>query len=106
MDKFTYILGVTLISIGIILLFLGIVTVFKAKTFYRRALISPIIDGASFLIILVGVLLVKGFSYFSLKVLLLIVVNLITTPIVSHSIVRSAWMSGHKEDIEDDEFDS
>lgn len=104
--KFTYILGVTLISLGIILLFLGIISIFKAKTFYRRALISPIIDSASFLTVLTGVILIKGFSYFSLKVLLLIAVGLITSPIVSHSIVRSAWISGHKEDIEDDEFDS
>lgn len=96
------ILGYILIGLGFIAILFGLVGMFKSKAFFGRVLASSLIDSVGFITILFGVAILKGFSYFTLKVLLLLGIGLIINPITTHIIARSAWRSGYKEDVRDD----
>jgi len=48
--------------------------------------------------VFIGMAVKHGLSFFSLKVLLLMVVLLIVNPLASHMIARAAWSSGYKTD--------
>jgi multicomponent Na+:H+ antiporter subunit G len=95
-------LGYILISLGFIAILFGLIGMFKFKAFFGRVLASSLIDSVGFLTILLGVAALKGFSYFTLKVLLLVVIGITINPITTHIIARSAWRSGYKEDVRDD----
>jgi multicomponent Na+:H+ antiporter subunit G len=49
-----------------------------------------------FITLMAGVMVHSGFSFFSLKVLLLVVLVIITNPLSTHAIARSAHLSGYK----------
>lgn len=85
-----------MIAIGIILSAFGVYGIFRFKDFYTRILVSSKVDTVGFMTIMFGVMLVKGVSFFSLKVFLIVVIAFITTPLAAHSIARSAYLSGYK----------
>jgi multicomponent Na+:H+ antiporter subunit G len=95
-------LGYVLIGIGFLAIIFGLIGMFKFKSFFGRVLASSLIDSVGFITILVGVAVLKDFSYFTLKVLFLGGIGIIINPITTHIIVRSAWKSGYKEDVRDD----
>ncbi|OHW63240.1 putative monovalent cation/H+ antiporter subunit G [Andreesenia angusta] len=96
------ILGYTLIGLGFVFILFGLLGMFKFNSFFKRVLASSLIDSAGFVTVLVGVLILKGASYFSLKIALLLGIGLIINPITTHIIALSAWKSGYKEDVCDD----
>lgn len=95
-------LGYILISIGFLAIVFGLVGMLKFKSFFARVLASALIDSVGFITVLLGIAVLKGISYFTLKVLFLIGIGIIINPITTHIIVRSAWKSGYKEDVRDD----
>jgi len=54
------------------------------------------IDTVGAITLFIGVAVRNGFSFFSLKVLLLMVVLMVINPLASHMIARSAYLSGYK----------
>lgn len=90
------IIGYTLIAIGLLFILIGLIGIFKFKNFYSRILVSSIIDTAAFITIIIGILFVKGFSFFSLKVILILILMLFLNPLATHTIARGAHMSGFR----------
>ena len=90
------VLGNVIIIAGIILMFFGVMGIFKFKNFYPRILVTAKIDTVG-TITLVMVLIVKnGLSFFSLKLLLLLGIMLMLNPLAAHMVARSAYLSGYK----------
>lgn len=95
------VLGELIIWSGLLVMLCGLVGVLRYRSLYRRLLLSSLIDTCGLLLLLLGVAVRQGFSAFSLKVLLLMVVVLLTAPLITHKIGRNALLSGHQEAADD-----
>lgn len=90
------IVGNLLISSGILFVFIGVAGIYRFRNFYSRALMAADVDTVGYITLMMGVIVKQGFSFFSLKVFFILVITLIVNPLVSHAIVRSAYISGYK----------
>ena len=101
-------LGNIIVIAGIIFMFFGIVGIFKFDNFYTRILVTAKIDTVGVLTLMIGLIVKHGVSFFSLKVLLLMVLMMIINPLASHMIARAAYLSGYKTEtqIEKDNEDN
>ena len=90
------IIGFVVMVLGLILMLIGIFGIYRFKNFYARILVVSKVDTVGVITFLFGLAIRHGFSFFSGKLLLLITVILILSPLVSHMIARSAYISDHK----------
>ncbi len=96
-----HIIGNGLVILGLILIFIGLMGLYRFKQFYQRLLIASIIDTAGFISVAVGIIINSGFSSFSFKILLILLLMLSLNPIASHIIAKGAYGSGYKIEEED-----
>ena len=90
--------GEIIIAAGVIFILFGVAGLLRFKNFYARILVTAKIDTVGMITVFIGMAVKHGLSFFSLKVLLLMVVLLIVNPLASHMIARAAWSSGYKTD--------
>ena len=90
--------GNILIFAGIVFMLFGIIGLFKFRNFYARILITAKIDTVGSLTFIIGVAVKHGFSFFSLKLMLLAALLLFINPLVTHIIARSAYLSEEKKE--------
>ena len=88
------VVGLLVMLIGLVLMAIGIFGIFRFKTFYARMLVVSKVDTVGVIVFLMGLAIRHGFSFFSGKILLIIVCILILSPLVSHMVARSAYLSG------------
>lgn len=84
-----------IIILGICFMLFGVIGIFKFNNFYSRVLVTAKIDTVGAITLIIGIALRHGASYFTLKLVLLVVVMLILNPLVSHMLARSAFRSGY-----------
>jgi multicomponent Na+:H+ antiporter subunit G len=84
------------IIIGIICMVIGAYGLFKFKDFYPRLLIASKIDTVGLMTVLFGICIRMGFSFFSLKVIFIILIILILNPLVAHIIAQGAYRAGYQ----------
>ena len=89
------ILGDIIVIGGIILMFFGVVGIFKFQNFYQRTLVTAKIDTVGAFTLIIGLAVKHGVSFFSLKLLLLLGFMLILNPLAAHMVARSAYLSGY-----------
>ena len=94
-------LGNLVLALGLIIIACGMVGLIRAKGFYRRLLAGALVDTAGLLVLLLGVLLRQGLTPFSLKIALLMGAVLLTAPLITHKLVRSGCLSGHREEVQE-----
>ncbi len=92
----TVLIGRALIVIGLFFMAAGIYSVLRFHDFYSRVVITAKVDTVGFLTLIFGAMLIEGFSFFTLKLALIVVFELLTNPISTHSIAHSAYASGFK----------
>lgn len=80
-----------LIGLGICFLTLGVYGLFRYDDFYTRILIASKVDTVGFLLIVMGLMLKQGFSFFTGKLLLVGILMVILNPFVAAIVVRSAF---------------
>ncbi|MCL2568629.1 MAG: monovalent cation/H(+) antiporter subunit G [Oscillospiraceae bacterium] len=90
------IIGNIFIIAGVIFTLFGVAGFFRFQNFYIRILVSSKVDAVGMLTLVVGLAFRHGISFFSGKLMLIIVVLLILNPLVSHIVARSAYLSGHE----------
>ncbi len=88
--------AVFIITIALAFMFFGVLGLFRFKDFYSRILISAKIETVGFLTIMVGLILFSGFNFASLKIFLILLLMVITNPLSTHAITRSAYISGYR----------
>ena len=76
-------------------MFFGVIGVFKFKNFYPRILLTAKIDTVGVITLIIGLVVKHNVSFFSLKLLLLLVIMLLLNPLAAHMIARSAYLSGY-----------
>ncbi len=89
-------IGNVLLAISAVIIFFGVFGIFRFREFYSRILITSKVDTMGFITLMAGVIVHAGFSFFSLKVVLLVILMIITNPLSTHAIARSAHISGYK----------
>ncbi|MCK8059655.1 MULTISPECIES: monovalent cation/H(+) antiporter subunit G [unclassified Fusibacter] len=89
-------LGTLIIVLGLVFIAFGIIGIYKFKNFYPRILVASKIDTVGYITLMTGVMIKNGWSFFSLKVLIIVILMVIVNPLVTHSIARSAYYSGYK----------
>ena len=92
-------LGNLIIGLSLFIIGCGMIGLLRAKGFYRRLLAGALVDTAGLLVLLLGVLIRQGLTAFSLKVALLMGAVLLTAPLITHKLGRSAYLSGHREEV-------
>ena len=88
--------GLVIMIAGMAFMLIGILGIFRFKCFYARILVVTKVDTVGVIIFLFGLAVKHGFSFFSGKLLLIVITILILSPLVGHMIARSAYISGHK----------
>ena len=94
--------GEIIIIIGTIFMLFGVIGIFRFRRFFPRLLVVAKIDTVGALTVVIGVMLKQGLNFFSLRVLLLLMLLLIVNPMVTYIIGRSAYLSGYREDDTED----
>lgn len=89
-------LGNILIIIGLIFMAFGVLGIFRFKDYFSRVLIGGKVDTVGFITILIGLMLKSGVNFFTGKVFLVLILYIITNPIATHAITRSAHLSGYR----------
>ena len=85
-----------LMMAGILFVLFGMIGLFRFRHFYSRILITSNIDAVGMLLLLVGVALNSPSAAFAIKVAIVGIISLITNPLSSHAILRSARDSGYR----------
>ena len=88
------IIAYVLIGTGLAFAACGVLGLFRFKVFYMRILVSANVDTVGMLFMLSGAAIASPNGAFVLKILLIIVLSLITTPLSNHATARSAYVSG------------
>jgi multicomponent Na+:H+ antiporter subunit G len=89
-------IGYLLVWMGIVIIAIGVLGTYRFNNFYPRVLASALIDTMGNITVLIGIMLLKGFSFFTLKVAIILIIMMSINPLSTHSIVRSAYYSGYK----------
>ncbi len=97
------VVGIILAVLGLLFSASGLVIVYYFKGFYIKAATTSLIDSAGFILIVLGIIIYSGLNFFSLKVLFLLIFALMLNPLSNHYIVKGAYRSGYKDDMEDND---
>ena len=84
------------IGLGLLFMFIGIVGMYRFKDFYPSILIASKIDTVGMITVIFGIILRHGISFFSGKLVLIIVIILSLNPLVANVLTRSAYSAGHQ----------
>lgn len=89
-----------LLVLSWIYILFGMVGIFRFSSMYSRLLTSSKIDTVASMTILIALIFFSGFSIFSVKLLLILIFVMLTSPISNHVIARSAYLNGITPDKE------
>lgn len=93
MELFRFILCAILLISGIIVFFIGIFGIYKFKFVMNRMHAAALLDTMGLLLVIISLVVAKGFSAISIKMLLVIVFLWITSPIASHLIAKMEYLT-------------
>lgn len=78
------------IFLGLVFIFFGTLGIIRFPDIYTRLQTSSKCDATGAVALLVGLMLKEGLDSFSLRILIILVFLLLTNPVASHAIARSA----------------
>lgn len=74
----------------------GAIGIFRFKEFYTRLHAASVTDTLCVFFIVMGMILQAGFTLISVKLMFVIFLLWITSPVASHALIRSAYQTGLK----------
>lgn len=96
MTEMIKIIGDIVIIIGLVFMAFGVFGIFRFNDYFSRVLVGGKIDTVGFITVLIGLVLKSGLNFFSLKIVITITFFIITNPIATHAITRSAYLTGYR----------
>ena len=91
-----YILSYIVMGLGLVFMLIGIIGIFQpGKDFYYRILVACKIDTVGFLTVAIGVAIRHGFTFFTGKLFIIVIIMMVLNPFVAHIVARSAYKSGY-----------
>ncbi|MFC2107924.1 monovalent cation/H(+) antiporter subunit G [Candidatus Bipolaricaulota bacterium] len=87
-----------LMGVGVGFVLVGSLGMLRFRDVYSRLQASGVADNAGLGLILIGLILHSGWDRHDITLLLLLLLMLVTNPIVTHSVARSAFVQRHREE--------
>jgi len=84
------------IFLGLVFIFFGTLGIIRFPDIYTRLQTSSKCDAAGAVALFVGLMVREGLDSLSLRILIILVFLLLTNPVASHAIARSAAIRGIK----------
>lgn len=95
MGSWAQIISYIIMGVGVAFMLIGVVGLFQpGKDFFYRILVACKIDTVGLLTIVIGMAVRHGFTFFTGKLVLILVIMMLLNPLVAHIVARSAWTSG------------
>ncbi len=88
-------IGTILIGIGVGFVLIGTIGILRFRDLYSRLQASGVSDNAGVGLILVGLIVRGGLEPIDLTLGLLLLLLIITNPVVTHAIAKSAFVNRH-----------
>jgi multicomponent Na+:H+ antiporter subunit G len=85
------VIELAIISLGLVFVMIGTLGILRFRDIYSRLQASGVSDNAGIGLILLALVIEHGFDRFGLPLLILLFLILLTNPIVTHSIAKSAF---------------
>jgi len=93
----TAIISYVIMGIGIVFMLVGSACMLIPKRdFYFRILVACKIDTVGLLTVAIGLAVRHGFSFFTGKLLLIVIIVIVLNPLVTHIVARAAFKSGYE----------
>lgn len=74
----------------------GAIGIFRFKEFYSRVHAASVTDTLCVFFIVAGLILQAGFTLVSVKLVFIVLLLWLTSPVASHALIRSAYQTGLK----------
>lgn len=88
LEYIRFILGAALLLIGIVIFVLEIIGVFKMKYILNRMHAAAMGDSLGILSCMLGLMIISGFNFTTVKMLLIVIFLWCTSPVASHLIAQ------------------
>jgi multicomponent Na+:H+ antiporter subunit G len=85
-----------IMAVGVGFVIIGSIGILRFRDIHSRLQASGVSDNAGLGLVLIGLILRSGWDRHDITLLLLLFILLITNPIVTHSVARSAFVQGLK----------
>jgi len=102
MDQAIDILSWACLLGGSFFMLVGAIGVLRMPDVYTRSHAAGITDTLGALLILVGLMFQAGFTLVTVKLIMILVFLMFTSPTASHALNHTAWTSGLKPILDDD----
>ncbi len=88
-------IGMIIIGIGTGFVLIGTIGILRFSDLYSRLQASGVSDNAGVGLIIIGLIVYSGWDPIDLTLLFLLVILIITNPLVTHAIAKSAFVQRH-----------
>ncbi len=102
MEQVTTVLSWALLLGGSFFLLIGAIGVLRMPDVYTRSHAAGITDTMGAILILSGLMVQGGFTLITVKLLMILLFLLFTSPAASHALGNTAWSSGLKPILDED----
>lgn len=92
----TILIGQSLVLLGLGITLFGVYAILTLDGFYPRIVVTSKVEAMGFVAVVLGAMLLSGFSITTLKILIILLFELITVSASAHAVARSAWISGYR----------
>lgn len=101
-DDIAFLFAALFIIAGLIVLIVGVIGIFRIKYVLNRLHAAAMIDSLGLLLIALGVMVIRGFSFDSAKLLMMVALFWIASPLCSHLLIslEVATNKDYKKDAE------
>lgn len=96
-------IAVVLIVLGAVVVVISVLGLYRLKDALERIHAAALTDTLGLILIVAGLVLLCGITVHSLKLLLLVIIWWVTSPVSAHLIARMELITGH--DIEPDDME-
>lgn len=79
-----------LVVLGALIVIIGLIGVYRMPDFFTRLHAASVVDTLGTMLIFAGLIILAGFSLISVKLLLILLFILFTTPTAAHALAKSA----------------
>ena len=100
LDIIRFILGSAFLFVGLLIIILAIIGVYRLGYILNRMHVAATCDTMGIFLMLVGLVLIEGFTFTTLKLALIIIFFWITSPVCSHLISKAE--ANTNEDIDEE----
>ena len=100
LDIIRFILGSAFLFVGLLIIILAIIGVYRLGYILNRMHVAATCDTMGIFLMLVGLVLIEGFTFTTFKLALIIIFFWITSPVCSHLISKAE--ANTNEDIDEE----